>query len=269
MYKLFCVDMDGTLLDDNKRLSNKNAEAIRWAYKKGLTTVICTGRLFSFANTFVDRLGIKAPVICANGAYIRYGDKIVYKAELGEENCRLVLDVLKKNNMYPHYNTSDTVLTEKIIFSSQAYAKMNESLPEGKKFKIQVVEDWDNALHTYSDEILKCITADNDIDKVRRVKKQLRENGSLEVVSSSVNNMEIMRKGVSKGRAVEILASCMGIKREEIICAGDSENDISMLEFAGLGVAMGNGEERVKAAADFITAGNNEDGIAKVIETFV
>lgn len=269
MYKLICVDMDGTLLDDKKRLSDENADAIKWAYKKGVITVICTGRLFSFANTFVNKLGIKAPVICANGAYIRDGSKIIYKAELGEKNCRSVLDILKRYYMYPHYNTSDTVITEKIIFSSKAYANMNESLPEDKKFNILVVQDWDKALHTYSNEILKCIASDNDIDKVRRVKEELKHNESLEVVSSSPNNVEIMRKGVSKGKAVEILAAYMGIKREDVICAGDSENDISMLQFAGLGVAMGNGEDRVKAAADFITRDNNNNGIADVIKTFI
>ena len=78
-----------------------------------------------------------------------------------------------------------------------------------------------------------------------------------------------MNKGVSKGNSVKILADYYGINREQVICIGDSENDLSMIKFAGLGVAMGNGSLAVKEAAQYITDSNNCDGVAKVIEKFV
>jgi len=89
------------------------------------------------------------------------------------------------------------------------------------------------------------------------------------VVSSSKNNFEVMCKGTSKGRATKILADFYNFTSEEVICMGDNENDISMIEFAGLGVAMGNGEESVKNIANYITDSNDDDGVAKVIEQFV
>ena len=90
-----------------------------------------------------------------------------------------------------------------------------------------------------------------------------------EVVSSRFDNFEAMNKGVSKGNAVTILAEHYGIAREQIICIGDSENDLSMIKYAGLGVAMGNADQEVKAAAHYITDSNNCDGVARVIEKFV
>ena len=89
------------------------------------------------------------------------------------------------------------------------------------------------------------------------------------MVSSRFDNFEVMNKGVSKGNAVKILADYYGINSEQVICIGDSENDLSMIKFAGLGVAMGNGSQVVKEAAQYITDSNNCDGVAKVIEKFV
>lgn len=91
----------------------------------------------------------------------------------------------------------------------------------------------------------------------------------IEVVSSYENNFEIMTNGVSKGRGVEILAAYYNIKPEEIICIGDNENDLSMIKFAALGVAMGNAPSSIKEQADYVTDTNDNDGVAKVIEKFI
>ncbi|MGL5244586.1 MAG: HAD-IIB family hydrolase, partial [Sarcina sp.] len=91
----------------------------------------------------------------------------------------------------------------------------------------------------------------------------------LEVVSSSLNNFEIMAEGTSKGKAVKALAERLGVKREEIMCIGDSENDLSMIEYAGVGIAMGNALDMLKEKATFVTKSNNEHGVARAIEKFI
>ncbi len=83
------------------------------------------------------------------------------------------------------------------------------------------------------------------------------------------NNLEVMNKGVTKGNAVKILAQMYGIDRKEIIAIGDNENDMSMIEYAGLGIAMGNAEEALKNAADYITGDYQKDGVAEAIERFI
>lgn len=271
MYKLLCTDMDGTLLNSKGKVSEKNLRFIKMAHDKGVKVTICTGRIFTSASYFADLIGVKVPLIAANGAYIREKDReeVIYKSVLGYENCKKVLNVLERYGINPHYNSSSIVFTGKISFVSANYEKANKDLPKDKQIDIRVVDNWEKTFEEYKDEMLKCICIDEDIEKIKKAKEELLEYDDLEVVSSNYNNFEVMCKGVSKGRAVEILAGYYNISKEEVICIGDNENDLSMIKYAGLGVAMGNGEKYVREAADYVTSTNNEDGVAKVIEKFI
>lgn len=270
-YKLICIDMDGTLLSDEKRISEINIDAIKKAYQKGVKIAVCTGRIFTSADYFGNLLNVKAPIIASNGAYIIEKDRneVVYKGLLGYENSLKTLKILKKYNIYPHFYTTNTIFTEKIVYSSYFYTIVNNSLPKGKKVKIKVVDNWEEVFKKYENEILKGIGIDDDVERVMKAKEELCKSKDVEVVSSSYNNFEVMRQGVSKGKAVQILSSYYSISKDEIICIGDSENDLSMIEYAGLGIAMGNASDEIKNVADFVTDNNNENGVAKVIEKFV
>jgi HAD-superfamily hydrolase, subfamily IIB len=270
-YKLLCIDMDGTLLNDNKEISERNREALKKAQERKVKVVISTGRLFTSAYYYADLIGIKAPIISANGAFIREKDRneVIYKSLLGKENCEKVLKVLREQGLIPNFHTSEAIYTEKSNQHIQMYMKANDRYPENKRVKIEFVEDWSRVFEENKDEILKCLTIENDIKKVQRAKEEIIKLGILEVVSSATNNFEVMCKGVSKGRGVEILAAYYNIPREEVICIGDNENDLSMIEYAGLGIAMGNADEDTKAAAQYITGTNNESGVAMAIEKFI
>jgi len=270
-YKLICIDMDGTLLNDEKVISKNNLRAIKLADEKGVRIAVCTGRIFTSADFFSELLGVKSPVIASNGAYIMEKDRneVVYKATLGMEKCKKLLSVFRQYNLYPHYYTSDIVFTEKLIHSSSFYVEVNKTLPKDKQVEIVLVNDWNEIFEKYESEIFKGIAVDDDLENLENAKNALRNMENFEVVSSRFDNFEVMNKGVSKGNAVKILADYYGINNEQIICIGDSENDLSMIKFAGLGVAMGNGSQAVKDAAQYITDSNNCDGVAKVIEKFV
>ena len=100
-------------------------------------------------------------------------------------------------------------------------------------------------------------------------RENLIKKGNYEITQSGRYALEVNNKGVSKGRAVKALAEEYKIKREEIICIGDNENDLSMITYAGLGVAMGNAIDSLKEKADYITESNDKNGVAKVIYEFV
>ncbi|MEW9094383.1 MAG: Cof-type HAD-IIB family hydrolase [Clostridiaceae bacterium] len=270
-YKLICIDMDGTLLNESNEVSERNLQAIKKATDNGVQVAITTGRVFVSANYYADIIGVKTPIIASNGAYIRErgSDKVIYKGILGLENCQRVIEMVNKYQLYPHFNTYNTIYTEKLIYSSKYYSKANESLPKERRINIEVTPNWYETFLNNSDEILKCIIVDDDMEKLKLLKQELKKEKDLEVVSSFRNNVEVMRKGVSKGSAVEMLAKHYNIKMNEVMCIGDSENDLSMIKVVGLGVAMGNGDEIVKNHADYITNSNNEDGVAKAIEKFV
>ncbi|MCB2292891.1 Cof-type HAD-IIB family hydrolase [Clostridium algoriphilum] len=270
-YKLICIDMDGTLLSDEKTVSERNLRAIRLANEQGVRIAVCTGRIFTSADYFSNLLGVKSPVIAANGAYIREKDRdeVIYNASIGENKCRKLLSVFKQYDIYPHFYTNEMIFTENAAFSTRFYKEANKKLSKDKQIKVLIVRDWDEVFKKYENEIFKGIGVDADAEKIRKAKIAIRNMDAFEVVSSKFDNFEVTNKGVTKGNAVKILANYYGIESEQIICIGDSENDLSMIKYAGLGVAMGNADGVVKEAAQYITETNNNDGVAKAIEKFI
>lgn len=272
MYKMLVMDMDGTLLKKDKTISQRNREALMEASKKGVKIVVCTGRIFASAVLYGEMIGVKTPIIASNGAYIREKDRdeVIYAALLGKNNTCEIVNLSHKYNLYCHVFTWDTIFSERIIYTTLNYTKWNDGLPEEKKVKIKVIdkEDWESIIEDNKGSILKAVIVSEDPVSLSLLRNDISKL-DVEIVSSFPNNIEVMNRGVSKGNAAEKLARYYGISRNEVICIGDSENDISMIEYAGLGIAMENGTEDTKKAADFITASNEDDGVAYVIEKFV
>ena len=157
---------------------------------------------------------------------------------------------------------------------SHAYAVMNKVLPEDRKVKFIIDnKNFTEALKSFNGKILKGIVIEERENKEQlwAAKEELKKvlGHKLHIVSSGHNNFEIMSGSASKGKAVEHYAKSLNLSPSEVMCIGDSENDLSMLKFAGIGVAMGNGLDLIKKEADYITDSNNEDGVAGAIEHFV
>ncbi|WP_143316577.1 Cof-type HAD-IIB family hydrolase [Clostridium sp. HBUAS56017] len=272
-YKLICIDMDGTLLDNNHILSNENKSAIIEAHNKGITIAVTTGRLFASAKCYYDLLGIDGPIIASNGTYIREKAKkdFIYKCTFSLDEVKHIYEVIKKNSLSCIFYTADTAISSSEINKDHPYIQNNKTLAKEDKIKFVVKEDLLPVLEEFDGEILKGIAVENDERKKEnlfKVKEELKSLGKFEVVSSGSNNFEIMKKGSSKGDAVKRLSEILGIKREEIICVGDNENDLSMIRYAGLGVAMGNAADILKAEADYITDTNLNSGVGKMIKKF-
>lgn len=271
-YKLICIDMDGTLLSNEHEVSEENKIALKKATEKGVKIAITTGRLFTSASHYSSLIGVKAPIISSNGAYIREKDKeeVIYKSTLTKEQMYKIYEVIKKYGLLTYFNTCDTVISERIVPENHAYKISNRELPEDVRVKFVEGRDFPEIFEEYEGEILKGIAIENeDKPRLNQAKEEISKHKDLEVVSSWDNNFEVMAEGTSKGKAVERLAEMLGIKREEVICIGDSENDISMIKYAGLGVAMGNAMDIVKEAADYVTDTNVNSGVAKMINKFV
>jgi Cof subfamily protein (haloacid dehalogenase superfamily) len=270
-YKLICLDMDGTLLDSKKKISDRNITAIKKAHEIGVKIAVCTGRIFTSASYYGTLIGVKAPIIASNGAYIREKDRneVIYKSVLEDENCKVILSILKKYDIVPHFFTNDSIFTEKLSYFSAHYNESNRYVPNENKVNITITEDWERIFKENRLEIIKAVAADDDLKKIQKAKEEIKGMNLLEIVSSSKNNFEIMNKDTNKGKGAKILADFYGIMPHEVICIGDNENDISMIKYAGLGVAMENGEDEVKKIADYITSTNDDNGVAEVIEKFV
>jgi len=273
-YKMLVMDMDGTLLTNDKRVTEKTKATLKKAADMGVKIVISTGRVFTSARLYSELLEMKTPIIASNGAYINYNDEVLYVKLFGEKNIRKTLELSKKYGLFPQFFTEDSIITEKLIYNSLNYTKWNANVPEDKRVKVRVIDptEWDDVIEKEKGSILKAIVADEGLERLKPLRAQLAEEG-MEVSSSHIYsgqfNIEIMDKGVTKASAVDFLANFYNMDKSQIICIGDSENDIPMIEYAGLGIAMGNGTEDAKKAANFITLSNEEDGVAYAVEKFI
>lgn len=271
-YRMLVLDMDGTLLKNDKTVSEKNKQALKAAANKGVKVVISTGRIFTSARAYGDMVGIDTPIIASNGAYIREKDRdeVIYARLLGEENALEVTRLTHKYNLSCNLFTWDTIYCEELTFAALNYSKWNKEMPEDKQVNIKIVDksDWGSIIRENGDSILKAVIVSDDREALAVLRKEVSKL-DVEVVSSYINNIEVMNRGVSKGDAVRRLADYYGFSMDDVICMGDSENDISMIETAGLGIAMENGTEIAKRYAKFITLSNEDDGVAYAVEKFI
>lgn len=273
--KLICIDMDGTLLNSNHEVTERNKEVLRKAHSKGINIALTTGRIFVSARYYSDLIGINAPVIASNGAYIKnnYEDRAILEGALDKKTAIEIYKIVHKHNLNINFNSWDTLIREKEVPKNHAYYIMNKYITEEKRVKFLVTNDIISTINNFEGTLLKGIVIEEkgNKDNLWAAKKEIKEKfkDKLHVVSSGSDNFEIMDGSISKGNAVLHLAKSLNINKDEIMCIGDSENDISMLKVAGVSVAMGNANEIVKEIADFITDTNNNDGVSKAIEKYV
>lgn len=272
-YKMICIDMDGTLLNSKKKLSNGNREALKKAYENGVHIIICTGRNSRSALYFANEIGVQSALIANNGALVldEDGEVLIFKEALEKKQCEKILEVGKLYNSIPNFHGLGKIYLNSKFRRFINNMFFNRNIPE--KYKIENIylnkaNAWSNVFDNKKEVFGKCIFLDKN-KKLKKIEEVLNKDGSFEITYSGKFCLEINNKGVSKGRAVKILGEHYGIKQEEIICIGDNGNDISMIKYAGLGVAMKNGTDAVKEIANYITDTNDNDGVAKVVKKFI
>jgi Cof subfamily protein (haloacid dehalogenase superfamily) len=272
MYKLIAIDLDMTLLDRNKNISYRNKKAIELAKEKGVKIVLCSGRILKGVMYFAKVLGLHDQVVVAcNGAIVRdlKKNKDIYYVGLENEKSLEIARICKENDIYYHYYFQDTMIARRLDYSSKFYYEKNKELPKEERIDI-IIDDSEQTLKSCGDLITKFVIIDKDVEKVDRVREIIEKRLlGVETTKSDTNILEVMKEGVNKKRALEFVCSYLGIDPKEIMAIGDNENDLQMIEFAGLGVAMENAIEELKKIADFVTQSYEDDGVAKAIEKFV
>lgn len=271
MYKLVCVDVDGTLLTSRRIVAESTKQSLKLAHNKGVHIVISTGRMYTDAEFYSELLGVRSAVIASNGAFIKENDDVIYKSVLGCEVLKNLLAVFQKFGIKPCFSTPEKFYYGNLLFKLLYLLSILRKI-RSAKVETEYLYSWQRCqriTEKEQDNIVKCEVFHSNTKLIELIREELRGIEELEIVNSGCRNIEITRQGVSKGRAVAMLAKLYGIRREEILTIGDSLNDLSMIEYAGLGVAMGNASEEVKAKADYITASNDEDGVSKAIYKFI
>lgn len=243
--KLVALDMDGTLLNDRQEVSKENAKWIRKATEAGVIVCLATGRGYQSALPYAEQLHLESPMITVNGGEIWARPGVLHKRTLLPltDLHRLRDLALKHESLWYWAYTTMNV-----------YNKENWQEIEGA---VEVQHWLKFGYYTEETAILDAI---------------LRETsawGGLEITNSSPFNLEMNPEGVTKAYGLRELCLLLGLEMSQVAAMGDSLNDIAMIREAGLGVAMGNAQEEVKAAADVVNVTNEEDAVARLLQDYV
>jgi len=267
--KLVVSDMDGTLLNKEGRISPQNEKAIQSAREMGVPFVLCSGRIYSAVKPYAEYLKLKAPIIGCNGAIIKSPEtgEVLYINEMNPEVVCEVVDIFRKYDHYFHFYDEDTVYAEKRGPLFDYIEKMSKKLG-GSGIKTEIVEDVKTIVGK-SVQVLKMGFNMIDDEVTPKIIEEVKNIKGLTVVQSAPSLMDIMNEDVSKGKALEALANIFNISTDEIMAMGDNDNDEDMIRTAGVGVAMGNARDAVKAVADDVAVHHEEDGVAWALEKYV
>ena len=260
-FKLIAADLDGTLRAEQQSFTPRLRDAVRRAQARGVRVVIATGRIYRTAAPFARDLGLTDAIICDHGATIRDvgSGEILFEKKVPLDLARELIE-RASDDLTVIVCVEEEFYTPRISADAQTFVG-------NYRDHLHVVPDLARSLRGEPQKIL--FINDELVSASLLVELKIRFGGLLQVVQSFPLYVELTHREASKGNAVAWLAKRWNIAREQVIALGDQGNDCSMIEWAGLGVAMGNAIDSVKALADFVAPCAEEDGAAAVIEKFV
>jgi Cof subfamily protein (haloacid dehalogenase superfamily) len=271
-YKLFVADMDGTLLNDNKELADRDVRTIKKLQDFGIKFAVATGRHDSMIKSYLKYLDLHVPVISCNGAIVRepFSDQIFLAQALPKESSLQVVDMCKQSSVGFHIYGHEGIYGESLSHKMLYYHNLNQTLPPDERTKLVVVTDCRELVISEPEPLYKFLILSDDSEGLLDFISKLSELNGLNVTQSMPMLCDVMKSGITKAYALQKLAQSLGIKREEIAAIGDQHNDIDLIEYAGLGIAVANAEDALKAKADIATKStNNENAVSEAIERFL
>lgn len=269
--RLIALDLDGTLLDSRKQLSDRNKAALEACIARGIYVVPCTGRTAEGIPGMIKEISGIRYAITVNGGMIEdMKENTVLDRRLMEKKTALdIIEQIKDRHiMYDIYADGQGISEERFYNHLDDYRITKEIQVLVKKTR-RVVPDIIDYVKHKPGMVDKVNLFFSDLNEREEIRELLKQRTDVIVSSSLYNNIEINGLGAEKGEALLRLASVLGLSRDETMACGDGDNDSSMIRLAGIGVVMENGEEGLKAIADYVTGSNDESGVAQAIEKFV
>ncbi|NLK62576.1 MAG: HAD family phosphatase [Fusobacteria bacterium] len=258
--KAIFIDLDGTLLNTEKKISELNKKVIKKLIEKGISVHIATGRSYYSMKSYKDELGLDTEIICYNGAKIIDGltEETINEILLKEDVSKKIIEIGRKNNI--HMNVFQN---EKLYVENENEIIQNYKITSSINYNIKNFNTFNNY------EFLKIMFIDEN-SILKKVEKEIRAVLSNEVylAYSRSTYLEILDKNVSKGGAVGVVIDRRKLKKEETMAIGDAENDIEMLDIVGTPVCMGNADENIKNRYKNIAPSNDESGLGVFLNEY-
>lgn len=270
--KLIVSDVDGTLVDTDKHISDVTVQAMKEAMAEGIAVAVASGRAFGEMGEVLQRLPEIEEYICSNGAVVveqKHGQsKVIFRQSFSNEEGLWLMDQLLPFDVYIEayggkdiFGTADEMEEFAANLSPHLIPLMKASrtmVPNLRDYIVETGMDLEKIQLFYGTE-----------EKKQAILKHFEGDDRFTIIQSSEGNLEFVQPGISKGRAVAALANELGITADEVMTIGDSNNDLTMLAYAGVSFAMANGEVTTKATAKYLAPTNDEDGVAQVVRAVV
>ncbi len=263
LYKIIFLDIDGTLIKSDHTISEATIDIIQKLKENKIRVVLVSARPIHGMIKIAEDTGLQGfPAVSLNGAFIFMNDKVVFESAIEIDIARHIYDYLKP------YHATTIFYNQQVWFSEMPD---HHTRYEQKITDIPItIEPFNNTIQYWQKQSsgpnkILVIGEELEIDEIKN-NLTSQFNNRLNIHTSKPTYLEIMSREASKLSAVKYLLEQFKLKREEAIAIGDHFNDREMIVYAGMGVAMGNAPDEVKAAADYITDTNNQDGVAKALK---
>ena len=263
MYKIIFIDIDGTLRNDKKEITEKTKETIRKTIEKGIYVLICSGRPTKYVEEVSKEALASSYVIGCNG-----GEIYDYK-----EKKTIYLNALEQGEIMTLWNIANRYDVQFSMISNGRRIVKKQTDDETDILLEEPIENF-----IIKNPITQCVFSSLNLENIRKIKEEINDIKNIKIVNLSkclVNNqlstekpffLDITCKDTSKGNAIKNLCKYLKIDLKDSVAIGDSYNDLTMFEVVGHSVAMGNASEDIKKTVDEVTDTNNEDGVAKFLE---
>lgn len=258
-YKLAAIDLDETLLGRDHRISERNARAVHAMVQQGVVCVIASGRMHEATTTFAEELGLTGPIISYNGAMVKevVSGGVWHHVRVDSDPAADVIDYCAEHGHHLNFYLDDHLYVADRGEWAQLYLRQTGSPMEA----LGTLRELRGSMPTKMILIDSLETTDRLLGYFRD-----RFGEQLYITKTNPEYLEFMNPAASKGAALALVAERLGIDREEVVAFGDGHNDVPMICWAGLGVAMGTGKEEARAVADFIAPAFDEDGFGLAVE---
>jgi Cof subfamily protein (haloacid dehalogenase superfamily) len=262
--KLIVTDLDGTLFNSQHQLTVRTEKALKAAIEKGVKVVLATGKTLISGQDVAKRLNLDTPGIYLQGLAIYNADGTIrWQRTIDPNVARTAINCGEDRGFTMVAYSGTRVLCRASNRDTDELMKYHEGVPEA-------VGPLQNILDTVPvHKVLAIKLAQPRQVTALRWQLSMQINGTGKLVQALDEMLEILPPGASKGAALKLLLKDLKLPAEQALAIGDGENDIEMIQLAGVGVAVGNAHQKLKAVADHVVASNDEDGVAEAVERFV
>ncbi|GIP29440.1 hydrolase [Paenibacillus sp. J23TS9] len=262
MYKLIAIDIDDTLINDDKEVTPATQQALEQAVAKDVVVTLATGRAYASAQKIARQTGLNVPIITYQGALIKnlMDEKVLYERYVPKDAAHKLFEYCIEHNLHLQVYIDDKLYAREENQKLKDYSELNRT-------PYFIEPDFEKLIAQKTPKML-IIDDPAYLDEIAPVLRELL-GSEVHITKSKPHFLEFMHFEGTKGHALTFLANHFNVDMAQTMALGDSWNDHEMLEAAGLGVAMGNAIQALKDIADFVTLSNNEDGVKAAIDRFV